>query len=110
MSTIPVRKRRPPGEAQTGGPQHPLPETGDAPAPHEIEYRHDAAHYISSMLTELRQIAGKAGFEKLVTALDAAYYEAYGALGAHPKTFSEPQEHNNGANEKTADAAEQRSR
>jgi hypothetical protein len=91
-------------------PQRPLPETEEQPAPHEIKYRHDAAHYISSMLTELRQIAGKAGFEKLVTALDAAYYEAYGALGAQAKTFAAPQEDKNGANEKIADSMEQSSR
>lgn len=63
-----------------------------APTPHEIKYRHDAAHYVSSMLTELRQIADKAGFDKLVTALDAAYYEAYGALGAQAKAAAAPQE------------------
>ena len=32
------------------------------------------------MLTELRQIADNAGFERLVTALEAAYYEANAAM------------------------------
>lgn len=50
--------------------------------PHEIKYRQDAASYVAAMLAELRQIAGKAGFDKLVTSLDTAYYEAYGALDA----------------------------
>lgn len=54
---------------------------GDVPA-HEIKYRQDAAGYVAAMLAELRQIAGKAGFDKLVKSLDAAYYEAYGALDA----------------------------
>jgi hypothetical protein len=64
--------------------QRPQPQ-GEAatPAPHELKYRHDAAHYVADMLTELRQIAGKAGFEKLVASIDAAYYEAYAALGAN---------------------------
>lgn len=65
---------------------HPPPEAEAAPAAHEIRYRHDAAHYVSSMLTELRQIAAKAGFDRLVTAIDAAYYEAYGVLGAQSKS------------------------
>ena len=50
------------------------------PAPNEIKYSEDAANYVSAMVAELRQIAAKAGFEKLVTALDNAYYEAYGAM------------------------------
>ena len=49
-------------------------------SPHEIKYRHDTSHYVAAMLTELRQIADKAGFERLVTALEAAYYEAYAAM------------------------------
>jgi len=49
---------------------------------HEIKYREDAAAYVAAMLAELRQIAGKAGFDRLVKSLDAAYYEAYGALDA----------------------------
>lgn len=46
----------------------------------EIKYRQDAANYVAAMLAELRQIAGKAGFDKLVKSIDAAYYDAYGAL------------------------------
>ncbi len=54
----------------------------DAPAQEasgDIRYRQDAANYIAAMLAELRQIAGKAGFDRLVKSLDTAYYEAYGA-------------------------------
>jgi len=54
-------------------------ERQEATAPHEDKYREDAAGYVAAMLTELRQIAGKAGFDKLVAAVDAAYYEAYAA-------------------------------
>ncbi|WP_421694867.1 hypothetical protein [Aestuariivirga sp.] len=46
----------------------------------DVKYRQDAANYVSAMVAELRQIAAKAGFDKLVTALDSAYYEAYGAM------------------------------
>ena len=60
-------------EAASGAPQA---------ASQEIKYREDAASYVAAMLAELRQIAGKAGFEKLVTSLDAAYYDAYVALDA----------------------------
>ena len=57
--------------------------SGDTqPAPREIKYRQDAAGYVAAMLAELRQIADKAGFDKLVKSLDAAYYDAYGALDA----------------------------
>lgn len=57
--------------------------TGTAQATgHEIKYREDAAAYVAAMLAELRQIAGKAGFDKLVRSLDTAYYDAYGALDA----------------------------
>ena len=55
------------------------PETAQ---PHEIKYRQDAANYVAAMVAELRQIAGKAGFDKLVKSLDAAYYDAYAALDA----------------------------
>jgi hypothetical protein len=67
-------------------PQRHRPREGEQPAArpaHELKYRHDAAHYVADMLTELRQIAGKAGFEKLVAAVDAAYYEAYAVLGSN---------------------------
>jgi hypothetical protein len=62
--------------------QRPEPQD-DAAAPvsaAELHYQQDAANYVSAMVAELRQIAAKAGFGKLVTALDAAYYEAYGAI------------------------------
>ena len=61
------------------------PDGSSAPAPHEIKYRQDAAGYVAAMLAELRQIAGKAGFDKLVKSLDTAYYDAYGALDARAR-------------------------
>jgi hypothetical protein len=67
--------------AQSPQPQAEIQEA----SPHEIKYRHDTSHYVAAMLTELRQIAGKAGFERLVTALDAAYYEAYAAMDNHSR-------------------------
>ena len=58
--------------------------------PQEIKYRQDAANYIAAMLAELRQIAGKAGFDKLVKSLDGAYYDAYGVLdGRAPEALGE---------------------
>jgi len=67
-------------ERQAGPHPHTVPsETGEQAPAHEIKYRQDAARYVASMLTELRQIACKAGFDKLVSAVDAAYYEAYAA-------------------------------
>lgn len=56
--------------------------SGQGSGSQEIKYREDAAGYVAAMLAELRQIAGKAGFDRLVKSLDAAYYEAYGALDA----------------------------
>lgn len=53
-----------------------------APSARDLKYRHDAAHYVADMLTELRQIAEKAGFDKVVSSIDAAYYDAYAALGS----------------------------
>ncbi len=58
---------------------------------HEIKYRQDAANYVAAMVAELRQLSGKAGFEKLVAALDAAYYEAYSLMGARPAAPSADQ-------------------
>lgn len=68
------------------------PENGSSheAAPHEIKYRQDAANYVAAMLAELRQIAGKAGFDKLVRSLDAAYYEAYGALDGKARESAIP--------------------
>jgi hypothetical protein len=40
-------------------------------------YRSDALRYVAAMLIELRQIAGMAGCNKVVAALDAVYYEAH---------------------------------
>ena len=58
-------------------------ENGADPQPaHDIKYRQDAANYVAAMLAELRQIAAKAGFDKLVATIDAAYYDAYGATDA----------------------------
>lgn len=59
--------------------------SADGAPPHDIKYRADAASYAAAMLAELRQIAGKAGLDRLVSALDAAYYEAYGALDSHAR-------------------------
>lgn len=73
----------PPQERRTAQPHH--PEVEAEASPHEIKYRQDAANYVAAMLAELRQIAGKAGFEKLVGALDTAYYEAYGVMDARAK-------------------------
>lgn len=39
---------------------------------------------MAAMVAELRQLSGKAGFEKLLAALDAAYYEAYSLIDARP--------------------------
>lgn len=74
-------------------------ENGASPAAaHEIKYRQDAAGYVAAMLAELRQIAGKAGFDKLVKSLDAAYYDAYGALDAKAREAAPaPQNGANGA-------------
>jgi hypothetical protein len=63
----------------------PQPEGEAAPSARDLKYRHDAAHYVADMLTELRQIAEKAGFDKLVSSIDAAYYDAYAALGANAR-------------------------
>ena len=63
---------------------------GTASPPPEIKFREDAANYVTAMLAELRQIAGKAGFDKLVKALDAAYYDAYSALDAKAREAAPP--------------------
>jgi hypothetical protein len=63
----------------------PAPEGEAALSARELKYRHDAAHYVADMLTELRQIAGKAGFDKLVTSIDTAYYDAYAELRSNAK-------------------------
>lgn len=55
----------------------------------KLAYTHDAAHYAASLIAELRQIAGNAGMEKLVRALDAAYYEAYAIM--EPPNNAAPQ-------------------
>lgn len=75
-------------------PQHPRPATNGHPADvtpsaHEIHYQQDAAHYVAAMIAELRMISGKAGFGKLVSALDAAYYEAYSVSGGRPRINAE---------------------
>lgn len=67
--------------ANRNGARKAQPDRSPAPAD-EIKYRQDAAGYVAAMLAELRQIAGKAGFDRLVKSLDAAYYDAYGALDA----------------------------
>ncbi len=75
--------------AERSAPRPAAPE-GTAAAAHEIKYRQDAAAYVAAMLAELRQIAGKAGLDKLVKSLDAAYYEAYGALDARARDAAPP--------------------
>lgn len=75
-----------------------------ATIPHEIKYRQDAAGYVAAMLAELRQIAGKAGLDKLVKSLDTAYYEAYGALDAKAREVAPPP--HKAPTEKTSNAME----
>jgi hypothetical protein len=58
----------------------------------DISYQADAAHYVAAMIAELRQISGKAGFEKLVGALDTAYYEAYTLIEPKPAAPGKPAE------------------
>lgn len=88
-----------PQESRTVQPHQPEPEP--APSAREIKYRHDAANYIAAMLAELRQIAGKANFEKLVTSLDAAYYDAYSATGPRKPVAVAETEKNSPAPEQT---------
>lgn len=57
----------------------------------DIKYRQDAANYVAAMVAELRQLSGKAGFDKLVAALDAAYYEAYSLMGGRASAPSAAQ-------------------
>ena len=76
--------------SQRRGARETSPETGPAAVSREIKYRQDAAGYVTAMLAELRQIAGKAGFDRLVRSLDAAYYEAYGALDARSREVAPP--------------------
>lgn len=66
------------------------PEGQGARPSQEIKNRQDAAGYIAAMIAELRQIAGKAGFDRLVKSLDGAYYEAYGALDARAREAAPP--------------------
>lgn len=58
----------------------------------EIKYRTEAANYVAAMIAELRQISGKAGFEKLVGVLDTAYYEAYALMDPKAKPAGQPEE------------------
>lgn len=62
----------------------PSPVRGDAGAqsgrdhaPMDGRQKHEAAAYIASLLAGLRQIADGAELEKLVSALDNAFYEAF---------------------------------
>jgi len=72
-----------PASQRNGARQSEPPKAGaPSAAPHEIKYREDAAGYVAAMLAELRQISARAGFDKLVSSIDAAYYDAYGALDA----------------------------
>jgi hypothetical protein len=80
-------------------------EASATPPAHELKYRQDVARYVAVMLTELRQIAGKAGFDRLVTAVDAAYYEAYAAQDTQQNSNGQP--HNGGGREKLSNGMEQ---
>lgn len=78
--------------SQRNGARADTPKPGAPAAPlQEIKYREDAAGYVAAMLAELRQISARAGFDKLVSSIDAAYYDAYGALDAKVReTAPEP--------------------
>jgi len=76
----------------------------EGPPAHELKYLEDAAGYVAAMIAELRQIAGKAGFDKLVKSLDAAYYDAYGALDAKAREAAPPPR--DGAPQKTSESME----
>ena len=76
--------------------------TTGRPAAHlEIRYRAEAASYIAAMIAELRQMSGKAGFEKLVGVLDMAYYEAYTLMDAKAEATQQPDEKTSPALEPT---------
>ncbi|MFO1132629.1 MAG: hypothetical protein U1E16_11560 [Hyphomicrobiales bacterium] len=81
-----------PAAQRNGARQADPPKGGmQSAASHEMKFREDAAGYVAAMLAELRQISAKAGFDKLVSSLDAAYYVAYGALDDKAReTASEP--------------------
>lgn len=81
----------PPSQRNGARQADPLKGGGQTAAPHEMKFREDAAGYVAAMLAELRQISAKAGFDKLVSSLDAAYYVAYGALDDKAReTAAEP--------------------
>lgn len=82
----------------------PEPTNDNAEPAREMKYLEDAASYVAAMLAELRQIAGKAGFDKLVKSLDAAYYDAYGALDARARETAPPPRAMDG--EKTSNSME----
>ena len=87
----------------------PTPETGAASATFaEIRYRHDAVTYVAAMLAELRQIAEKAGLDRLVKSIEAAYYEAHAARDAKaPEAAPAPRATlQRGAQEKTSNPME----
>ena len=48
----------------------------------DIKYRQDAVSYVAAMLAELRQIAGKAGFDKVVKSSTFKYAVRYAAREA----------------------------
>lgn len=50
--------------------------------PMDPRQKHEAAAYIASLLAGLRQIADGAELEKLVGALDNAFYEAFSLTNA----------------------------
>lgn len=54
---------------------HQAPAAGHAPM--DSRQKREAAAYIASLLAGLRQIADGAELEKLVAALDNAFYEAF---------------------------------
>ena len=71
---------------------------------HEVKYREDIAGYVAAMLAELRQMAGKAGLDRLVATLDAAYYDAYAALDGKGRDAAPPSPGANPASPSSASA------
>jgi hypothetical protein len=80
-------------EARRQNGSTPPPGTSSA-ASADVSYQTDAANYIAAMIAELRQISDKAGFEKLIGALDAAYYEAYALQEPKASAPATPEEKN----------------
>ena len=61
--------------ARANAVSHPMTDKDQAPM--DPRRKHEAATYIASLLAGLRQIADGAELDKLVSALDNAFYEAF---------------------------------